>query len=66
MLANIGTSDRIIRIVLGFALIAWFAVTRVGFWPWAGLVVGLILLATAAINFCPIWWSLGVSTRKKD
>jgi len=65
MLANVGTADRIVRIVVGLLLVVWFFFGHGGLWPWAGLVVGLILIATAAINFCPIWWSLGISTRAK-
>ena len=66
MIANVGTPDRIVRIVIGVVLVVWFFFTAHGFWPWIGLIVGLILLATAAMNFCPIWRILGISTRKKS
>lgn len=58
MTANIGSTDRIIRIVLGLLIIA------AGFYfsSWWG-ALGLILLATAAINWCPIYAPFGISTR---
>ena len=59
-LKNIGNTDRIIRIVLGLAI----GVLGVVFKSWFGLV-GIIFLATALVNTCPIYLALGLSTRKK-
>lgn len=62
MKVNIGSADRIIRIVLGLALVVLlFAVD--GPWRWVGLL-GFVLLGTAAVNFCPIWAACGISTNK--
>ena len=59
-LKNIGNTDRSIRIVLGLAI----GVLGVVFKSWFGLV-GIIFLATALVNTCPIYLALGLSTRKK-
>lgn len=58
MIANVGKSDRIIRIALGIALLS---LIFVGPQTWWGLI-GVIPLATAFINFCPVYQALGLST----
>jgi hypothetical protein len=61
--ANIGTTDRILRILIGLALVVWFFMDHgMGLWHWAKAVVGVIVLATAALNFCPLYRLLGVKT----
>jgi hypothetical protein len=63
--SNIGTPDRILRILIGAALVLWFFMgSTTGVWAWAALVVGIVLIATAAINFCPIYAILGWSTKR--
>jgi Protein of unknown function (DUF2892) len=63
MSTNIGTLDRILRIIFGIALIA-FAIP-VGFpntgWNWLGWI-GVVPLATALIGNCPAYSILGVTT----
>lgn len=65
---NIGKSDKIIRLVAGLALlVASFAVLG-GADTTLGIVVGIVgvvLLATAIINFCPIYKLLGLNTGGK-
>ena len=59
MKSNMGTVDRIIRIVIGLIIIIWgFAVSS-----WWGLI-GLIPLLTGLLNFCPLYKLLGISTSK--
>ena len=60
MITNVGSLDRIIRVVLGLAIIA----AGVYFSSWYGLI-GIILLGTAAVKFCPIYWSIKLSTEDK-
>jgi len=55
---NVGTADRVIRIVAGLGLIALVFVGPQTPWGWAGL----ILVGTAAINWCPIYAVLGIKT----
>lgn len=67
MKANIGTIDKIARILIGLLLIALFIFKVLS--GTAGLIlviVAAVLLLTAFINFCPIWHVLGISTRKKN
>ena len=64
MTLNVGGADRIIRIVLGIVLVA------AGFFYLSGTlgiilgVVGLIMLVTAAIGWCPAYLPFGFSSRK--
>ncbi|MFA6505683.1 MAG: DUF2892 domain-containing protein [Treponemataceae bacterium] len=60
MTPNIGNTDRIIRIVLGLAIIGF----GIAFKSWLGLI-GIIPLATAAVSTCPLYLPFGISTRKK-
>ena len=59
--ANVGKTDRIIRIVVGLLLLS---LVFVGPKTWWGLI-GLVPLATAFINFCPAYRLLGVNTLGK-
>lgn len=59
MKANVGSIDKILRIVLGLALIAW-ALTGGPVWAW----IGVIPLATALISFCPLYAIIGMNTCK--
>lgn len=58
MTRNIGIIDRIIRIVAGSALISLVFVGPQTPWGW----VGLVLLGTALIGWCPPYALLGLST----
>jgi len=60
MKRNIGSADRIVRIVAGLAIGA----ISIAFRSWWGLV-GVILLATAAVGTCPLYLPFGISTRRK-
>lgn len=62
---NVGTLDRLVRVLVGLGLLA-FAL-RVGFpdtqWNWLGWI-GLVPLFTAVVGFCPAYRLLGISTCK--
>lgn len=60
MKTNISQADKIIRIALGLSLGLISVFTDV---LWLG-IVGLIILTTALINFCPIYAIFGYSTKK--
>lgn len=65
MVKNVGTIDRLVRIVLGALLIA-FAIP-IGFpsmgWNWVGWI-GVVPLLTGLVGTCPLYRALGLSTRK--
>jgi hypothetical protein len=58
MVKNVGTVDRVIRIVVGLALIAGSLLGYIGLWGWLGVVV----LATGVFRFCPAYLPFGLST----
>ncbi len=60
MKANVGGIDRILRIVVGLALIAWVLFFGGPVWAW----IGVLPLATGLMNFCPAYSIFGVSTCK--
>jgi len=58
---NVGTIDRILRFVLGVALlVAWYLNPDMAGRNW--LLVGIIPLATSLISSCPLYSILGLST----
>ena len=63
MTKNVGTIDRLARIIIGLVLIAY--AVPIGFaetgWNWTGWI-GLVPLATAALGTCPLYGLIGVST----
>ncbi len=58
MTKNIGSLDRILRIVIGAALIAATLMGAIGVWGW----IGVVPLATALMGWCPPYAILGFST----
>jgi hypothetical protein len=59
MKQNVGTADRIVRAIAGLALIAWGIITQ----NWWG-AIGLILLGTALLSWCPAYLPFGINSRK--
>lgn len=59
MKKNIGITDKWIRVVIGIVI----GVAGIYFKSWWGLI-GLIPLATAFINWCPLYLPFGISTRR--
>ncbi len=55
---NMGRTDRLVRFGLGALLIVLAIAGVIGAWGW----LGLILVGTAALNFCPAYRLLGVNT----
>ena len=55
---NVGTVDKVIRIVLGLALIALVFVGPQTPWGW----IGIIPLVTGLFGFCPLYSVLGMNT----
>ena len=68
-MANVGSFDRMFRIIFGAALIL---LPLYGFFASVSstlgivmLVVGAILVVTGFISFCPLYRIIGASTRAK-
>jgi len=65
MKANVGSVERLIRVVLGVVLIALAVLGTLGPWMYTGivlLVVGLVALVTGLVRWCPAWALFGVNT----
>ena len=58
MKSNVGGIDRVLRIVIGLALIGLTLTGMIGVWGW----LGVVLLATGAIGWCPPYALLGLNT----
>ena len=55
---NVGTVDRVLRIVVGLVLIGLAATGTVGLWG----LIGVVPLATGLFRFCPAYTLLGINT----
>ena len=55
---NVGSIDRILRIVVGLGLISLVFVGPQTPWGW----IGVVPLLTAAISFCPLYTLIGIRT----
>jgi hypothetical protein len=56
--ANVGTVDRVLRIVIGLVLIGLAATGRIGVWGW----IGVVPLVTGFVRVCPLYSVLGLKT----
>ncbi len=67
MTKNMGTADRAIRAVLGAVLlIAAFTAGWSTLWTGLAAIVGLLMLGSAAVGYCPPYALLGIRTCKTD
>ena len=73
MIKNVGSTDRLVRLTAGVILLiiavpslAGMAFIGLGGWAWLIGLVGLVLVATALMNFCPAYTLIGVNTCKID
>lgn len=60
MSKNLGGIDRILRLLVGIALIALAVTGVIGAWGY----IGVVPLLTAAIGWCPAYLPLGIRTCK--
>lgn len=58
MKLNVGGIDRILRIVVGLALIGATLAGMIGVWGW----IGIVPLLTGTFKFCPVYTMFGMST----
>jgi fatty acid desaturase len=56
--SNVGTIDRLLRVILGITLIALTLTGTIGVWGW----IGVVPLLTAGLGSCPLYTVLGIDT----
>jgi len=65
MKRNIGSADRITRIIIAAVIaVLYFTSTITGAWGIVLMVAAGIILLTGIINFCPIYYALGINTNR--
>jgi len=60
MTSNVNRSDRVIRVILGFAVI----IVGILLNSWWG-ALGLIFVVTGLVRWCPIYAAFGISTIRR-
>ncbi len=55
---NVGTTDRILRIIVGAALIAYAIYQPDAWWGW----IGVVPIVTALVGWCPAYRLVGLRT----
>jgi ABC-type bacteriocin/lantibiotic exporter with double-glycine peptidase domain len=66
MKANMGSADRIIRIIIAAILFALYYMNIIsGTLGVIMIVVSAVFVLTSFISFCPLYTILGISTKKK-
>ncbi len=58
---NVGTIDRVLRVLIGVALIALAYLGKIGVWGY----IGVIPLATGLMSNCMLYSLLGINTNKE-
>lgn len=67
MTLNVGTLDRAFRFIAGLVLLALPLATNMpifenGLYKYGAIIVGIVLVATAAMRFCPAYLIFGIKT----
>lgn len=57
---NVGSADRIVRILVGVVLIAATLLGFIGVWGW----IGIVPILTGTFRFCPAYLPFGLNTCK--
>jgi hypothetical protein len=60
MKVNVGSVDRVLRVIAGLALMGLTVAGIIGVWGW----VGAIVLATGVFSYCPAYGLMGIKTCK--
>ena len=67
MKKNMGIIDKVIRILVAVVvLILYFAHVISGTLAIILLALSVVFIITSFISFCPLYFPLGISTRKKE
>ena len=66
MNSNMGSIDRIIRVIASILLIVLFATDVVqGAIGWVVIAIAAVFTLTSTVGFCPLYTILGINTKKK-
>jgi len=63
---NEASGDRIARVIGGVALVGGGLLAVTGGWGWALAAVGLVLVVTGIVGWCPIYAALRIGTKTSD
>ncbi len=55
---NVGSADKIARLVVGALLILLALLEQIGAWGW----IGIVPIATALLGWCPAYTLFGIKT----
>lgn len=62
---NEATWDRVVRVVVGLvSLVLAFTAFAGGIGAWVAGIVGVVLLLSGTVGFCPMYTLLGFKTKK--
>ncbi|WP_108483175.1 YgaP family membrane protein [Oceaniglobus ichthyenteri] len=69
MTANVGTIDRVFRFILGIVLLALPFVSGMAIFASTtatviSVILGIVMVATSAMRFCPLYRIFGIQTCK--
>lgn len=64
MTRNMGKTDRMLRAVLGVVLLLLAFTALGGVLAWIAGIVGIVMLGTSAMGWCPPYTLLGINTCK--
>lgn len=62
MKPNEGPTDRIIRLALAVVFFLLAFTVAAGVWVYVAAGLGVVMLLTAAVGFCPLYALLGINT----
>jgi hypothetical protein len=66
MKKNMGTIDKVIRILIAIVFVAlYFTNVVTGVWGIILLVLAAVFVATSLVSFCPLYLPFGFNTDKK-
>lgn len=67
MKKNMGTVDKVIRILIAVVMVVlFFTHVITGTLAIILLILSGVFLLTSLISFCPLYWPFGLSTRGKE
>ncbi len=66
MKKNMGSTDKIVRLLLAFVILflIWFGVIKDSTWQIILLLIALVFAATSFFEVCPLYNLFGICTRK--